>query len=96
MITTIMTMKTTRMMTTTMKKVFQLWVLIDIWGFPEDIKDIDDDDDNNNNNDGKDDHNYSTTTSTSRTPTMMMTTTTKMTTMANVYRLMGFLQGHHG
>ena len=76
------------MMTTTMKKVSQLWVLIDTWGFPEDIKDMDDDDDNNNNNDGKD-HNYSTTTSTSRTPT-----TTKMTTMANVYRPMGFLQGH--
>ena len=51
---------------------------------------MDDDDDNNNNNDEKDDHNYSTTTSTSRTPTMMMTTTTKMTTMANIYRLLGF------
>ena len=92
-----MTMKTTRMMTTTMKKVSQLCVLIDTWGFPEDIKDLDDDD-NNNNNDGKDDHNYSTTTSTSRTPTMMMTTktttTTKMTTMVNVYRPLGFLQGH--
>ena len=98
MITTIMTMKTTRMMTTTMKKVSQLWVLIDTWGFPEDIKDMDDDDDNNNYNDGKDDHNYSTTESTSRTPTTMMTpkttTTTKMTTMANVYRPQGFLQGH--
>ena len=64
-IITTMTMKTTRMMTTTMKKVYQLWVLIymiDTWGFPEDIKDMDDD--NNNYNDGKDDHNYSTTAST--------------------------------
>ena len=94
-------MKTTRMMTTTMKKVYQLWVLIymiDTWGFPEDIKDMDDDDDNNNYNDGKDDHNYSTTASTSRTPTMMMTpkttTTTKMTAMANIYRPLGFLRGH--
>ena len=76
------------MMTTTMKKVSQLWVLIDTWGFPEDIKDMDDDDDNNNNNDGKDNHNYSTTT---RTPTMRMTTKTTTTTMANVYRPLGFL-----
>ena len=75
-----MTMKTTRMMTTTMNKVSQLRVLIDTWGFPEDIKDMDDDDDNNNNNDGKDDHNYSTTTSTSRTPIKMMTTKTMMMT----------------
>ena len=36
-----------------MIKVFQLWDLIDIWGFCEDIMDIDNDKKDDNNKDNK-------------------------------------------